>query len=128
METAVLPTRPSMRTVPAPTQDQPQPLDGVRTVLWDAFKHLFPPHAIALQNERGSVLISWSMADDPYATLPYAAPVVLRFEPELLEMMDAADDAGQRRIAIAQEQYLRAGLVGYDPYAVPPKARIIVLG
>lgn len=117
-----------MRTRPVPSTERPQPLDDVRIVFWDAFKHLFPPHAIALQNERGSVLISWSMADDPYATLPYAAPVMLRFEPELLEMMDAADDAGQRRIAIAQEQYLRAGLVGYDPYAVPPKARIIVLG
>lgn len=117
-----------MRTRPVPRADCPQPLDEVRTVLWDAFKHLFPPHAIALQNERGSVLISWSMADDPHAVLPYAAPVMLRFEPELLEAMAASDDVQQRHLASLQEPSLRAGLVGYDPYAVPPKARIIVLG
>lgn len=121
---------------PAPSQEaattRPTPhalaeLDAVRAAFWDGFHHLFPQHAIASQTETGSVVISWSMAGDPHAKHKYAAPVVLRFEPELVELMTNATPEQRRRIAVHHEQALRAGLVGYDPYAAA-QTRIIVLG
>lgn len=120
--------QPLPRAAEGGVQPGPGPLDDVRKVFWRAYRHLFPPHAIAFQNESGSMLISWSMADDPHATNAYAAPVMLRFEPELIELMWASDTQHRQRIASFQEQFLRAGLVGYDPYATPLKARIVVLG
>lgn len=104
-----------------------QTLDPVRSLFWEAFRRLFPPHAVALQNEHGSVLISWSTADDPHAASPYAAPIMLRFEPELIELMEQSNGQHRRRVVEMQEQYLRAGLVGYDPYATA-NARVVVLG
>ncbi|MBI5277076.1 MAG: hypothetical protein HY854_11500 [Burkholderiales bacterium] len=103
------------------------PLDGIRMELWRAFRHLFPPHAVALQNDHGAILVSWSMADDPHATSAYAAPIMLRLEPELVELLEEADEAYRKRVAANQEQYLRCGLVGYDPYACA-NARVIILG
>jgi hypothetical protein len=104
-----------------------QPPDALREVFWEAFRHLFPPHAIALQNEHGAILISWSMRGDPHATGAYAAPVMLRFEPELVELMEACDESHRSRVLEVQEQCLRQGLLGYDPYATS-NARVVVLG
>jgi len=119
---------PSPRSRASDAQPAAPVLDEVRQVFWQAYRHLFPPHAMAYQNDTGSILISWSMSDDPHATNPYAAPVMLRFEPELIELMWASDSQHRQRLAGIQEQYLRTGLVGYDPYAMPQKARIVVLG
>ena len=102
-------------------------LDDIRSVFWQSFRHLFPPHAITTQNDNGALVISWSMSGDPHARFKYAAPVVLRFEPELLELMVSGTAEQRKRIASHQEANLRAGLVGYDPYA-GSQARIIVLG
>lgn len=118
----------------APTQpQQPQArpstaLDTVRKAFWECYRHLFPPNAIALQTEAGALAITWPMKGDPHATHPFAAPVMLRFEPELVDLMRVASPDQRRRIAGQQEQVLKAGLVGYDPYAAVPKARIVVLG
>ena len=113
---AALSTRPSARA-----------LDEVRSALWSAYSYLFPSHAMASQNESGALVISWSMRGDPHATHRYAAPVVLRLEPELLELMQVSGAEHRQRIAKHHEPTLRAGLVGYDPYA-GSQARIIVLG
>ena len=43
-------------------------------------------------------------------------------------MMLQAGAEQRKRIASQQEPNFRAGLVGYDPYARVPKARVIVLG
>jgi hypothetical protein len=111
-------TRPASRTTP---------LDEVRAAFWAGFCHLFPPHAIVSQNDSGSLVISWSMAGDPHARFKYAAPIVLRFEPELMELMRSSAPDQRRRIAFHQEPTLRAALVGYDPYA-GAQARVVVLG
>ena len=103
------------------------PIDDVRVVFWDSFCKLFPPHATVSQNDNGSLVISWSLAGDPHARFKYAAPIVLRFEPELLAMMQGCSPEQRRRIASHQEPTLRAALIGYDPYA-GEQARVVVLG
>ncbi|MEP6791692.1 MAG: hypothetical protein ABI907_09995 [Ramlibacter sp.] len=103
-------------------------MDPVRTVFWDTFQHLFPLQAQAIQMANGSLVISWSMANDPNALYEMSTPITIRFEPELLEAMLQADAGQRKRIAVQQEVNFRAGLVGYDPYAMVPKARVIVLG
>lgn len=113
---------------PAPsTRPSVRALDEVRSAFWAAYAYLFPPHAMASQNEGGALVISWSMTGDPHARHRYAAPVVLRFEPELLALMEGATAESRERIAKHHEATVRAGLVGYDPYA-GAQARIIILG
>ncbi len=116
-------------SIPATEPMQRLPgMDGVRLCFWDAFKPIFPPHAVAAQTAGGSLVISWSTQGDPHATYRHATPVVLRFEAELVEIMLRADAEQRRRIVAQQEQVLRAGLVGYDPYATVPNTRVVVLG
>jgi hypothetical protein len=103
-------------------------LDNVRAVFWQAYRHLFPPHSLAAQTPNGSVVISWSVMDDPHAHHPYAAPVMLRFDEGLLDMMWKADARTRIRIALNHEGALREGLRGYDPFARFPNARIINIG
>jgi hypothetical protein len=103
-------------------------LDAVRAAFWQSYRHLFPPHSLAAQTSNGSVVISWSVMDDPSARFPYAAPVMLRFEQDLVDLMWNSDPRQRRRIAENHEATLREGLRGYDPYASIPNARIIVLG
>lgn len=118
-------------SVPASTQP-PQvgisTLDNVRTVFWQAYRHLFPPHALAAQTANGSIVISWSVADDPHATHPFAAPVMLRFEKALVECMWQSQPAARMRIAQQHEPTLREGLRGYDPFARFPNARVVTIG
>ncbi|MGE4243002.1 hypothetical protein [Ramlibacter sp.] len=120
------PPREAQATVPGGSRRLSAP-DDVRAVFWGAYAHLFPPHAIVTQNDKGALVISWSMQGDPHARFRYAAPVVLRFEPELIEMMTDGSPDTRKRIAAQQEANVRAGLLGYDPYA-GAQARIIVLG
>ena len=103
-------------------------LDPIRTVFWQSFRHLFPAHAKAVQTGTGSMIITWSIKGDPEATFPYATPITVRFEEELTRVME--ESSLEQRIALAQRQEaaLRAGMVGYDPFAAVPKARVIVLG
>ena len=116
-------------SIPATEPMQRLPgMDGVRRSFWDAVKPIFPPHAVAAQTAGGSLVISWSTQGDPNATYRYATPVVLRFEAELVEMMLRADAEQRRRVVSQQEQVVRAGLVGYDPYAKVPNTRVVVLG
>lgn len=103
-------------------------LDAVRAAFWQCYRHLFPPHSLAAQTSNGSVVISWSVMDDPSANFPYAAPVMLRFEQDLIDVMWNSDARQRRRIAENHEATLKEGLRGYDPYARIPNARIIVLG
>lgn len=103
-------------------------LDNVRTVFWQAYRHLFPPHALAAQTRNGSVLISWSVADDPNARYSYAAPVMLRFDAVLLEAMWKVEPRARMRLAQNHEGTLREGLRGYDPFTRFPNARVISIG
>lgn len=103
-------------------------LDNVRTVFWQSYRHLFPPHALAAQTPSGSVVISWSVMDDPHAHHPYAAPVLLRFDEGLLDAMWKADPRTRLRIAQKHEATLREGLRGYDPFARFPNARVVTIG
>jgi hypothetical protein len=103
-------------------------LDPIRSAFWEAFRHLFPAHAKAVQTSTGTMIISWSIKGDPGARFPYATPITVRFEDELTRTMEASDAAQRLEIAQRQEAVLRAGMVGYDPFAAVPKARVIVLG
>ncbi|TWO72420.1 hypothetical protein FN976_06885 [Caenimonas sedimenti] len=104
------------------------PLDGVRAVFWQAYRHLFPPHSLAGQTPNGSIVISWSVVDDPHASHPYAAPVLLRLDEGLVDLMASSDAGQRRRIAQTHEPTLREGLRGYDPFARIPNARVVSLG
>lgn len=103
-------------------------LDNVRAVFWQAYRHLFPPHSLAAQTPNGSVLISWSLLDDPHAAHPYAAPVMLRFDDALVDTMWKAETRTRIRIALKHEPTLREGLRGYDPFARFPNARVVTIG
>lgn len=103
-------------------------LDNVRAVFWQAYRHLFPPHALAAQTPNGSVVISWSIMDEPDARYPYAAPVMLRFDEALVDAMWKSDPRQRIRIALKHEAILREGLRGYDPFARFPNARVVVIG
>lgn len=103
-------------------------LDPVRAAFWDAFCHLFPPHSLAAQTPNGSLLISWSVMDDPHAHHPYAAPVMLRFDEALVAVMAQADAPQRERLARQHEPTLREGMRGYDPFARFPNARVVVIG
>ena len=116
---------------PASTRPGPigiNTLDNLRSVFWQAYKHLFPPHALAAQTGNGNLVISWSVADDPHAVHPYAAPVLLRFEKDLVDRMQQAAVRDRIRMALDQEPTLREGLRGYDPFARLPNARVINVG
>lgn len=110
-----------------PQARRPHMLDSLRGTFWDAYRHLFPPHAVAAQTDSGCIVVSWSMADDPHARNPHAAPVMIRLEQDLIETAMAAGQEACRRMAAQLEPQLRAGMVGYDPYAAF-KVRIVVLG
>lgn len=117
----------------APASTQPQSvgvgsLDNVRSVFWQAYRHLFPPHSLAAQTPGGSVVISWSIMDEPNARYPYAAPVMLRFDEALVDAMWKADARQRIRIAEKHEPTLREGLRGYDPFARFPNARVVNIG
>jgi hypothetical protein len=103
-------------------------LDNVRAVLWQAYRHLFPPHALAAQTGNGNMVISWSVMDDPLAPHPYAAPVMLRIAPELLQALWRVEPRARMRIAQNHEPTLREGLRGYDPFSRFPNARVISIG
>lgn len=145
--TGVLPDRPgktSFRATPrapekvdrmeaSPSTTQPPDLgvgtlDNVRSVFWQAYRHLFPPHSLAAQSPNGSLVISWSIMDEPDALYPYAAPVMLRFDDALVDTMWKADTRQRQRIALNHEPTLREGLRGYDPFARFPNARVITIG
>jgi hypothetical protein len=118
-------------TVPSSTQPPSigaGALDNVRSVFWQAYRHLFPPHSLAAQAPNGSMVISWSIMDEPNARYPYAAPVMLRFDEGLVETMWKADPRQRVRIAQKHEATLREGLRGYDPFARFPNARVVNIG
>ena len=103
-------------------------LDELRTVFWQSYRHLFPPHSKAAQTPNGCVVISWSILDDPGARYPYAAPVMLRFDEELVDTMQRSELSQRVRMAKKLEPLLREGLRGYDPFARFPNARVVVIG
>jgi len=102
--------------------------DPPRAAFWEAVRHLFPRQAQAIQLANGHLVISWPMEGEPGALFEMSTPITVRFEPELLEQLRLASPDQRRRLLVQQEAALRAGLVGYDPYAKVPKARVIVLG
>ena len=103
-------------------------MDDIREIFWESFRDLFPSHAKAAQTAAGGLVISWAMEEDPHARFAHATPITIRFEEALIHAMQAANVEQRRKIAKRQEATVRAGMIGYDPYASVPKARVIVLG
>jgi hypothetical protein len=103
-------------------------LDHLRSVFWQGYRHLFPPHALATQMPNGSIVVSWAILDEPNSQHPYAAPVVLRFDEALVDAMSKADPLERLGIAQQHEATLREGLRGYDPFARFPNARVVNIG
>lgn len=121
----------ALRSVPPgspPALEAQGSLDDVRTVFWEVYRHLFPPHSLAAQTPQGSMVITWPVAGEPDATYPYATPVLLRFEAVLVETMQRSDAPQRLRIARLYEPALREGLRGYDPFARFLNARVVTLG
>ena len=120
--------------------DSPEtiPLTDFRATEWlmeelsglflDSFRYLFPDHVQAMPTGHCSLTLSWAMADDPHRMHPYATPITVRFERDLLDALLCANTDGRRRIFRCQDGTMRAGLVGYNPYAAIPQSRVIVLG
>ncbi|MES2634261.1 MAG: hypothetical protein V4669_14920 [Pseudomonadota bacterium] len=105
-------------------------LDPARAAIWAAVRHLFPPHAQAIQLPTGTLAISWPISKQQHRDARYemATPITVRLEPDLLESLNVATAEQRKRIASNQEAAFRAGMIGYDPYTAVPKARVIVLG
>ncbi len=74
-------------------------MDEIRTAFWESFRHLFPPHARAMQTGSGGLMISWALQGDPHARFDHATPITIRFEEDLLEAMRQAraDQRGRSR-------------------------------
>ena len=90
-------------------------MDEIRTAFRESFRHLFPPHARAVQTGSGGLMISWALEGDPHARFNHAPPITIRFEDELLEAMRQALADRRAKVAARHEAALKAGLVGYDP-------------
>jgi hypothetical protein len=100
-------------------------LQPAQHVVWQAIRHLFPPHARARQGSSGSLAISWALEDDPSRS---AVPVVIQLEEEYLRVLREAPSPRRAELAAAADQTVRAGMRGYDPYARIPRSRVIVVG
>lgn len=111
-----------------PASEDVTRLGPAHEAIWDATRHLFPPNAQAIQLPNGTLAISWPLDDTPQGVHEMASPVTVRLEPELFQLLQDAGEEQRERIALKQEAVLRAGLMGYDPLAEVPQARVIVLG
>jgi hypothetical protein len=103
-------------------------VDAVRTAFWETYRYLFPPHAKAVQTASGSLVITWALEGDPHARFVHSTPINIMFDGELVKAMLTATQEQRKKIAKRHEAVFKAGLVGYDPYTLVPKARVIVLG
>lgn len=103
-------------------------IEPAHAAIWDAVRHLFPPHAQAIQLPNGTLAISWSVPRHQGSLYEMATPISVRLEPELQERLRLANGVQRQRLAAQQEEAFRAGLLGYDPCTDVPKARVIVLG
>lgn len=103
-------------------------MDAVRAAFWGAFRHLFPPSAQAVQLDNGNLVIGWPLSNDPDAVFEMSTPITVRFEPALIDQMTQAGTVQRARMAAGHESAFRAGMLGYNPYADVPQARVIVLG
>jgi hypothetical protein len=117
-----------LRETDGGAEAEPATMDAARAALWEAVRHLFPPHAQAIQLPTGSLAISWAVARHAGASTEMATPITVRLEPDLEQSLLTADAEQRRRIAVTQEPEFRAGLMGYDPFTDVPRARVIVLG
>lgn len=104
------------------------PLAMGRWELWELIRHLFPENARAVQTDAGSIAISWPLDDDPHATQPAAAPIVIRASDEIFEMLEMALPAERRELEHFCVESVRQQLPGYDPYAAFPQVRLITIG
>lgn len=101
------------------------PLDEGRWHLWQLVRGLFPAHARAVQTATGSIAISWSLDGDPHTAQDTAAPIMIRADDRLYELLASCglDD----RLALERTcmESVRHGLIGYDPSAAFPQVRVI---
>jgi hypothetical protein len=103
-------------------------LDELHRLVWEAVRRLFPPTALASMPNPGCIFITWSIKDQPDALHPYASPIMLRLDTELIDLLRASSAKRRQQLAADQEAVVRAGMVGYDPYERLPNSRVIVLG
>jgi hypothetical protein len=103
-------------------------LDEVHALVWGAVRRLFPPTALASMPKPGCIFVTWSIKGEPDALHPYASPIMLRLDTELLDLLRASSAKRRQQLAADQEAVVRAGMVGYDPYERLPNSRVIVLG
>ena len=117
-----------LRQAEPPAEPRGKLMGAAHAAIWDAMRHLFPRHAQAIELPNGTLAISWSVAHQAGSHYDMATPITVRLEPDLMQSLTLADAEQRKRIATHQEASFRAGLMGYDPYAAVPSARVIVLG
>jgi len=103
-------------------------MDAADAAVWDAIRHLFPPHAMVDQTDDGGMVISWTLHETRGRSARFAAPLLIRIEPALLLALWTPDLIERKTIARLQARVVRRELTGYDPLARIPTARVIVLG
>src|SRR5215212_1763691 len=69
----------------------------------DCFRYLFPDHARIVPMGHGALSVRWAMENDPHAPHPYASPITVRFEADLLDALHVANTDGRRRIFRCQD-------------------------
>jgi hypothetical protein len=117
-----------LRATEPPPDIGPTQMEPPHAAIWEAVRHLFPQHAQAIQLTNGTLAISWAVKHETGARHEMATPISVRLEPALEASLREADPEQRKYIATQQEATFRAGLMGYDPYAAVPSARVIVLG
>ena len=122
------PTTPRTSDTKTARFNRPYELDEVHALVWKSVRHLFPPESMAAMPRPGCIFVTWSIKGEPDALHPYASPIMLSLDTELLDLLKASSAKRRLQLAADQEAVVRAGMVGYDPYERLPNSRVIVLG
>lgn len=103
-------------------------LDEAHDAVWQAVRHLFPEHAMVDQVDYGCLLVSWALRGPRRGASHFAAPVMIRIEPNLLLALWTCDAQSRRDIASLQAPLVEEALAAYDPFSRVPRCGVVVLG
>lgn len=98
----------------------------VQQLVWMRVRRLFPPQAVVCRAPGDAITITWPTgeADHPRPS----TAVVLRFEHDFVKAVSECSITRRHVMAAEADAMVRAGMMGYDPDAPLPQARVIVVG
>lgn len=103
-------------------------LDEAHDAVWQAVRHLFPSNAMVDQVDYGCLLVSWALGGRRRGTAHFAAPIMIRIEPNLLLALWTCGAEGRREIAAMQVPVVEQALESYDPHSRVPRCGVVILG